>query len=61
MEVIFMTENKINERNRKTQVESHATAALFSNNGTYTDLAGVYIPSEQEVILAKDYVDENEK
>lgn len=56
-----MTEQNLNERNRKTQVESHVTAALFSNNGTYNELSGVYIPSEQEVTLAKDFVDENEK
>lgn len=56
-----MTDRYYNVRNRKTQVENHATAALFSNNGSYAEVSNVYIPSEQEVALAKEYVDENEK
>ena len=56
-----MIDQKLSEQNRKTQRESHVTAALFSNNGCYNERSGVYTPSKHEVALAKEFVDENEK
>ncbi len=49
------------KKNDRETVENQATAALFSKNGTFKEFSGVYIPSEQEVISAKEFVDENAK
>lgn len=55
-----MAENKYKEHHMRTPVENHATAA-WANMERVDEESGVNIPSEMQVINAKEFVDENEK
>lgn len=55
-----MAENKYKEQHMRTPVENHSTAA-WANMERVDKESGVNIPSEMQVINAKEFVDENEK
>ena len=55
-----MAENKYKEYHKKTPVENHTTAAWASIDDL-KELSRVNIPTEIQVMNAKEYVDENQK
>lgn len=55
-----MSENKYKLYHMRTPVENHSTAA-WADCGRMKDVSGVNIPSEMQVMEAKEYVDENHK
>ena len=50
----------IKSTNYKTPIEKHDTAA-WANIQDYKPESRVHLPGEEEVVNAKDYVDENQK
>lgn len=55
-----MAKNKKKIRNPREPIEAHNTAA-WANIEKYQPVSNVSIPSDFEVINAKEYVDENRK
>lgn len=55
-----MGKNKANNQKRRRPIENHETAA-WANCEFEQNHSQVSIPSELEVIHAKEYVDENKK
>ena len=55
-----MVENKYKEFHMRTPVENQSTAA-WANMDRVDEESGVNIPSEMQVISAKEFVDENQK
>ena len=55
-----MAQNKYKEFHMRTPVENQSTAA-WANMDWVDEESGVNIPSEMQVINAKEFVDENQK
>ena len=55
-----MAKNKTKDRNMKKQIENHDTAA-WANIDQLKPVSQVSIPDAEQVLNAKDYVDQNQK
>ncbi len=55
-----MAKNKSKDKNMKRKIENHDTAA-WANRSKLKSVSQVSVPDEEQVINAKDYVDNNQK
>jgi hypothetical protein len=55
-----MAKNKYKEKFMAKPVENHDTAA-WANQSAFKAVSKVYLPNEEQIINAKEYVDTNQK